>query len=167
MTKFTLQNTQVHIHRTHTYTETQSNVPSLTTDTRAQNLTHAHRHLQRLHHSRQAHSHKRMRRCSAAHAHAETQRCVEKHVDATVSLHSCHCTQVRTCTHTGAHRCPHRQHTHVPWPLPHSSSNTDWHRPHDTCVHLITHTQRLNTHSCLCIPTLTLPHRHVHTHTNA
>lgn len=72
--------------------------------------------------------------------------------------------------HTGAHRCPHRQHTHVPWPpriAPQTQrlAHTD---PHDTCVHLITHTHNgLTLTVAWHTHTHTASHRHVHTHTNA
>ena len=115
MTEFTLQNTQVHIHRN----------ARIRRDTVKCALSHSQTHVLR---TSRMHTEtlteaapqqtgtftQRMRSVQCCtHARAETQRCVEKHVDATVSLHSRHCTQARTCTHTQVPTDAHTDNMHM------------------------------------------------------
>lgn len=110
MTKFTLQNTQVHIHRN----------AHIHRDTVKCALSHSQTHVLRT-----SHMHTDTHRgCTTAdrHTHTKDEEC------AVLYTRTCRDTKVRqeTCRrnckftlmslHTGAHRCPHRQHTHVPWP---------------------------------------------------
>ena len=138
--------------------------PLSLTDTRVQNPTGTHRDTHRGCITANRHTEDKKRAGLYTRTRTEAQGTVKSTgLDTTVSLSSYHCTRVRTCTHTQCPQMPTQTTRTGALATPHSSSNRDWHTdPCDACVHLTTHTQLLNTHNCLCIPTLTLRHAHTH-----